>query len=256
MSPQGISSAVPIFRAAPEAEVIRGSVPYGEILSTIHKHLCPRVYVEIGVRHGYSLVLASAETIVGIDPLPELAVELPKQAHVVHSMSDAFFASSDCLQLISQPIDFAFIDGMHLFEFALRDFINVERRASEYGVVVLDDVFPNHPIQAKRERQSGVWTGDVWKILPCLSKYRQDLVLLTLDTSPSGLLIVTNLNPSNDDLSKNYDAIVAEFSRDLDVPASVLERRGVTSPSTPALVALFERLANERGVDEQGVADR
>ena len=84
--------------------------------------------------------------------------------------SDDFFASPQCAAHLRQPIDLAFIDGMHLVEFALRDFMQVERRASRAGMIVLDDIFPNHPLQARRVRESGVWTGDVWKILPCLRR--------------------------------------------------------------------------------------
>ena len=38
----------------------------------------------------------------------------------------------------------AFIDGMHLFEFALRDFINTERHCSPKAVIVFDDILPRN----------------------------------------------------------------------------------------------------------------
>jgi Methyltransferase domain len=228
-------NTIPTYKAAPEAEIVRGAAVYGETLRLIHERLHPRVYVEIGIRHGFSLGLAQCDTIVGIDPQPELRVELSKRAHIAEMTSDAFFASDDCAAILGQPIDFAFIDGMHLFEFALRDFINVERRASRSGIVAFDDVFPNHPIQARRQRESGVWTGDVWKMLACLRKYRQDLRLLTIDTTPTGMLLASNLDPENDVLRRNYDAIVAEYARDLDVPSRILARDGAMSPSDPGL---------------------
>jgi hypothetical protein len=228
-------NTIPIYKAAPEAEIMRGAALYGETLRLVHEQLRPRVYVEIGIRHGFSLGLAQSETIVGIDPHPELRIELPKQAHIAEMTSDAFFASDDCTDILHQPIDFAFIDGMHLFEFALRDFINVERRASRSSVVAFDDVFPNHPIQAHRQRESGVWTGDVWKMLVCLRKYRHDLRLMTVDTRPTGMLLASNLDPENDVLSQNYDAIVAEYARDLEVPPRILARTGAMSPSDPRL---------------------
>src|SRR5262249_42801751 len=152
-------------------------------LRRIHARLRPDVYLEIGVRHGFSLALAQARVAVGVDPLPELQAALGEQVRIVSATSDEFFAG-DPRALLSAPIDLAFIDGMHWFEFALRDFMNVERLASRNGAVIFDDVFPNHPLQAQRERQSGVWTGDVWKILPCLRRYRPELDLILLDTNP------------------------------------------------------------------------
>jgi hypothetical protein len=41
-------------------------------------------------------------------------------------------------------IDRAFIDGMHCFEFVLRDFINTERYMSWTSVIVFNDVLPPH----------------------------------------------------------------------------------------------------------------
>ena len=65
---------------------------------------------------------------------PEFAVTADvfnsaRQMHFMQQTSDAFFASGFLGKLGIVP-DFAFIDGMHLFEFALRDFINVEKHAT------------------------------------------------------------------------------------------------------------------------------
>jgi len=224
------TSAIPVYRAAPEAEVARGAQFYRDTLRAIHARRQPRVYLEIGVRHGFSLALADAPITLGIDPLPELRTQLAGNARVLAQTSDAFFADA-AAALLTQPIDLAFIDGMHLFEFALRDFMNVERFASPRGVVVLDDVFPNHPLQAARERQSGVWTGDVWKILPCLRKYRPELSLILLDASPTGLLVVTGLDPANTVLADRYTAIVREFAVDAAMPGDdILARQGARDP--------------------------
>ena len=48
---------------------------YLELLSELHRVLEPRSYLEVGVRHGKSLELASCPA-VGVDPVPELTVEL------------------------------------------------------------------------------------------------------------------------------------------------------------------------------------
>jgi hypothetical protein len=140
-----------------EEEKVRGVVPYTGVLDRLHRELAPAHYLEIGVRHGSSLALARGAA-TGVDPVPELRGRvLPPTTTLVAFTSDEFFARH--AQKITP--DLCFIDGMHLFEYALRDFRNVERRAAPGAVVVLDDVFPNHPIQALRERKTEVWTGDV-----------------------------------------------------------------------------------------------
>jgi len=236
-----MDSSIPVFRASPEAEVVRGVQFYRDTLRDIHARLQPDVYLEIGVRHGFSLALSAARISIGVDPAPELRAELGAHVRIATATSDAFFErTSDAL---TAPIDLAFIDGMHWFEYALRDFINVEQRASANGVVVFDDVLPNHPLQAERERKSGVWTGDVWKILPCLRRHRPDLNLTLLDTNPTGLLLVTNPDPGNTSLRENYAAIVAEFTR-ADAPGpgpDVLAREGAENPATSAVFALLEQ---------------
>ena len=229
------SNSIPIYRAAPEAEVIRGALPYLEVLRHLHASLQPEVYLEIGVRHGRSLALAHGSTVVGVDPAPELRAELAPQAQVVAMTSDEFFASPACASHLYRPVDLAFIDGMHLFEFVLRDFMQVERRSSRAGVIVLDDIFPNHPLQARRVRESSVWTGDVWKILHCLRRYRPDLKLLALDTNPTGLLLVANLDPNNDGLRHRYAEIVDTFAGDREPPAEILARHGAVVPTDGAL---------------------
>jgi hypothetical protein len=89
----------------------------------------------------------------------------------VASSSVAFFA--DHAPGLLQPApELAFIDGMHLFEFALRDLIHSERHMAPWGLVVIDDIYPCHPAQARRSRRTGSWTGDVWRLLPVLREHR------------------------------------------------------------------------------------
>jgi len=233
-NPRTPASGVPLYRASAAEEVVRGAEAYGATLRRLHERLRPQVYLEIGVRHGASLALSHAPLTLGVDPAPEVTHPLAPHAQVVVATSDAFFADT-ASTLLRAPIELAFIDGMHRFEFALRDFINVERRAARHGVVVFDDVLPNHPTQALRERRSGVWCGDVWKILPCLRKYRPDLALTLLDTHPSGLLLVAGLDPDKRTLSDNYEAILAEFLNP-DAPPldeATLARDGAIAPTSP-----------------------
>jgi capsular polysaccharide biosynthesis protein len=127
--------------------------------------------------------------------------------------SDEFFRTHDLRAVLGdQPVDLAFIDGMHLFEFTLRDFIQLERASSADGVIAIHDCYPPNADVAARERKSGFWTGDVWKLILCLKQYRPDLNVAVVDVPPSGLGIVTKLDPNSTLLQDAYDSIVREFS--------------------------------------------
>lgn len=100
---------------------------YRALLGRIHGALRPRTYVEIGIKDGASLRLAAPATrAIGIDPQPRVGCRLPGNVSVVAKTSDAYFAEHDVEAELGGKIDLAFIDGMHLFEFVLRDFINLD----------------------------------------------------------------------------------------------------------------------------------
>ena len=148
--------------------------------------------------------------------------------------------------LASAPPDFAFIDGMHRFEFALRDFMNIERHAHAATLVVVDDIFPCHPRQAERTRQTRVWTGDVWKLAQCLREVRPDLLLVGLDTAPTGLLLIAGLDRDNRVLWDNYNPFVRRYRQLPEPPAAVLSRSGAVSPFDPVVDALAVALRRAR----------
>jgi glycosyltransferase involved in cell wall biosynthesis len=222
-------------------ERVGGAASYLDVLDRLHRELRPIHYLEIGIRHGRSLALARGAA-TGVDPAPEIKCELPSTTRVVPLTSDDFFAEPP----EKLAPDFCFIDGLHLFEYALRDFINIERCAAPGAVVVIDDIFPNHPKQAERERRTRVWTGDVWRLVGILREFRPDLFLLPLDTAPAGLLLIAGLDSSNRVLSQNYDAIVRK-ARDISgPPQSVLERHGAIDPSEKLFSRLMEILQATR----------
>lgn len=234
-----------VDQGAPEEEVVAGQVPYLDVLAKLHEVLEPRNYLEIGIRHGKSLSLARCDA-VGVDPQPEPTMPLPQRTRIVATTSDDFFDDVDAVAALGAP-DFVFIDGMHLFEFALRDFMNVERNSHPATIVVVDDVCPNHPIQAARDRRTRVWTGDVWKLRDCLARVRPDLFLLTLDTSPTGLLVIAGLDRKNRVLWEQYNPIVRRYaSDDLQVPQDVLSRNGAVPAIEPLLAKLGEAARTAR----------
>jgi SAM-dependent methyltransferase len=236
---ESIPVAPPKAKQVSEQEIVGGQVHYRDTLKQLHEVLKPKLYLEIGVNYGASLALARGRC-VGVDPLIAPRQAVPEQARLVEMQSDDFFEKA-ATEVLDEKPDLAFIDGMHLFEFALRDFMNVEAVASPDAVVVIDDIFPNHPAQAKRERSTRFWTGDVWKLHDLLKKERPDLFLMPIDTSPTGLLLVWGLDPSNRRLWERYDKFIRSYVYDdVPVPSHVIARDGAVSPELvePVLQAI------------------
>ena len=168
-----------------------------QMIALLHERLQPRTYLEVGVRNGASLELSRARTI-GIDPAFRIDREIRCDVQLVRATSDDFFARPDAVNHFEGvPVDLAFIDGMHLSEFALRDFINVEPLMASTGVVIFDDVLPRNALEAARDRRTASWTGDVYKVVELLLRRRPDLVVLWVNTQPTGTAVVLNLDPTS-----------------------------------------------------------
>jgi hypothetical protein len=198
-------------------DLLSGMFLHGElylrVLARIHEHLKPRTYVEIGVETGESLRLVSPQTrALGIDPKPVLTYALPPNARLFTETSDDFFARHDVhAELGGAPVDLAFIDGMHHFEYALRDFMNLERWCKPQSTIVFDDCFPHDRRTALRERVTAFWSGDVWKVVVLLKKYRPDLSIYTIAAPPTGVCLVRNLDPTSRVLADNLERLCDEF---------------------------------------------
>lgn len=187
---------------------------YHDVLKIVHGVFKPGVYLEIGVSTGSSIALAGkADIAIGVDPeLSGCIAELGPNTRLFAATSDDFFATLDRTDVLrDRAVDLAFVDGMHHFEFCLRDFVNIERLSRPGGMILVHDVVPVSARVAERERSSGPWAGDVWKILPCLTELRPDLDISLVMTSPSGLAIVRNLDPANTVLADDMDEIVQRY---------------------------------------------
>ena len=186
---------------------------YTELLTALHQRLAPRTYVEIGVATGDSLApLLPSTRAVGIDPQPRLTRPVGPNVQIYRMLSDEYFEQRDLhADLGGAAPDLAFIDGAHIFDQALRDFINVEQRATRDTTILLHDTYPLDRFTSQRTRRSPFWSGDVWRLVLILRKYRPDLVLRNVATAPTGLCIVRNLDPSSRVLADNLDAIIDEF---------------------------------------------
>jgi hypothetical protein len=211
-------------------------------LSAAHHQFKPQRYIEIGVCKGVSFSLAHADCVaIGIDPEPQLDLHcLPAKHRVFSETSDAYFAQGRVTKDLAAPtFDMAFLDGMHLFEYALRDFINLEKVAHANSIVFIHDLYPLNAMTASRERFADFWSGDVWKLALCLQAYRPDLDYTLLPCPPTGLGLVKGLNPNSTVLQDHYDEIVAKY---VDMPYSVLEQEkakqlALTTTDHPLLVS-------------------
>lgn len=234
------------FGGTPDENHLWGDCDKHDLLAFMHEQLQPRLYLEIGVDEGASLTRARGRAI-GVDPRPKLALKHPLNEHttVISLSSDAFFREH-AAALLQPPPDLVFIDGMHLFEFALRDFMNAERHAHPATLIVIDDIYPCHPTQATRRRRSDAWTGDIWKLHQILRERRPDLTLIALNAHTTGLLLIAGLDPDNRVLWDDYEAIVQRHRDERAPPPAVLERHGAIASDHAIVLDLLKHLKQAR----------
>jgi hypothetical protein len=201
---------------------VHSGILYRNFISEIVKFCEARTYLEIGTSTGESLVDISCDTI-SIDPKYNIQKNIVGSKTVLHlfqESSDNFFARRNPKDIFGTAVDVAFLDGMHQFEFLLRDFINVEKYSNPNSIIFMHDCLPVNAEMAERVNSPDMredaefatwWTGDVWKIIPILRKWRPDLQIVCLDCPPTGLVAITNLNPENRSLADCYREIMREF---------------------------------------------
>jgi hypothetical protein len=198
---------------------------YYSVISRLHRHLQPKTYLEIGVLNGDTLALAECASI-AIDPKLEInqdVIGAKTSCLLFQISSDSFFSTYDPKTLLGGRIDIALIDGQHLFEFVLRDFINVERNLKGNSILLLDECIPTdaHICRRSFEDQSLAgasphpdwWAGDVWKAVVALKKSRPDLRIHPFNAAPNGLVAITNFNPDSEVLAHDYFDIVAQYRK-------------------------------------------
>ncbi len=219
-----------------------------EFLSIVHEHYQPRNYLEIGIAEGRGLAQSTTRTI-GVDPAFHINVEVACDLKLVKATSDDFFARSDAISWFPEGVvDFTFIDGLHRFEFALRDFMNAERMSAPSSIVIFDDIFPRSVAEAARNRHTLFWAGDTYKVMLVLERYRPDLTIVPINTEPTGLLLVLGLDPTSTALARHYDEIAMEYTTPdpQSVPAEVLHRRSAADPKLVADSPVWHQLAAAR----------
>jgi SAM-dependent methyltransferase len=217
----------------PEEAKSEGERDYLEVLKQIHSIRSPKGYLEVGIRDGNSLKLSSSHS-VAIDP-NACNLLLPEDIKIFELTSNQFFRERNIFDYL-ETCDLAFIDGLHLFENVYQDFMNIEAIAEPNAMVIIDDIFPNTQLQGARERQTEYWMGDVWKFWLRLQALRPDLVFVELNTKPSGLGIVLNLDRDSSVLAENFNNEVRSALGDSSpIPASILRRLNSVNPTNKNL---------------------
>jgi len=232
-------------------ELLNCRYDYYRILNHAHKVLKPVCYIEIGVASGKSLALARTGTnTIGIDPLitgtDGLFFLSPEVEPILFPMtSDDFFNTLNVSALLGEvAFDMAFIDGDHTFEQALADFIHLESLAGSSSVIFIHDCLPVNPRVAEKHRSTKFWCGDVWRLLPCLKELRPELSITTFPVAPTGLAMITGLNPASRILHEQSGAAIDRYST-LPLPVCYAERCSLLNVSAgDPLRVLEEHLFN------------
>ena len=200
---------------------------YIDFLANLNRLLQPKSYFEIGTEFGMSAAQITCRTVC-IDPNFRISANIlgtKKEIHLFQMKSDEFFAEFRLRHFLPGGPDIAFLDGMHRFEYLLRDFMNTEKCCHSRSIILLHDCLPQNARMALRVAAAGPedegphrfsWTGDVWKIIPILKQHRPELVIYFLDCPPTGLVLITRVRPDSWILGEVYHSVVAQY-RDADL---------------------------------------
>ncbi len=163
-------------------------------------------YLEIGVFNGHIFFRIKSNFKIAVDPefrFDKLRIfgKTLLNPHNVHNKyysktSDAFFAEDAPELLKDKPLHIALIDGMHEYDYALRDVENTLKYLSDDGVIIMHDCNPltkqaASSFQEWKDREfADTWNGDVWKVILHMQSVRDDVNAFTIDCD-HGLGIIT-----------------------------------------------------------------
>ena len=172
-------------------------------------------YLEIGVFAGGVFFPVKAKRKIAVDPeftfgkfkrTKKILKNLSNiNASYFEMSSDEFFEQHASELFRSKPIDLCLVDGMHEYEYALRDVENTLNYLQDDGAIIMHDCNPATAGNAisfkewKDKNYEGNWNGDVWKTILHLRSLRKDITVFVLDVD-YGLGIVCK-KPSEENLS-------------------------------------------------------
>lgn len=169
-------------------------------------------YLEIGVFAGGVFFPVKAKRKIAVDPeftfgkfkrTKKILKNLSNLNASYYEMpSDDFFRDHASRLFQNKPIDLCLVDGMHEYQYALRDVENTLNFLQQDGVIIMHDCNPSSAAEAisfeewKRNNYSGNWNGDVWKTILHLRSLRKDICVFVLNVD-YGLGIVCKRPPEN-----------------------------------------------------------
>ena len=153
-----------------------------EVIQKLIDKVGGKSYLEIGIRRGETIASVEAWRKIGVDPAPQLqnisGSGLSKrfdQITVHAKTSDEYF------QRCHEKFDVVFIDGLHVYEQAIKDILNSLNHLRHDGYIVVHDCNPMTENAATREWHAGVWNGDVWKAIYDIKTNYPELNYVVLD---------------------------------------------------------------------------
>ena len=163
-------------------------------------------YFEIGVHNGHVLFKIRSNFKIAVDP-NFVFDSLRKAGKILinpcnffnqyfEKTSDDFFREDAGKVFATKKVEIALIDGLHQYDYALRDIENTLKYLSDDGVILVHDCNPLSQSASgtfedwQASGEKGFWNGDVWKAIVHLRSTRNDINIFVLDCD-HGLGIVT-----------------------------------------------------------------
>lgn len=166
-------------------------------------------YLEIGVFNGHIFFRVKSDFKIAVDPEFRFSTGRkiiktminPKNINnqYFEKTADDFFGQDAARVIGNRKLQMALIDGMHEYDYALRDVENTLSYLSNDGVIIMHDCNPltreasSSFAEWKARNFADTWNGDVWKTIMLL-RTRPDINVFTLDCD-HGLGVVTRSKP-------------------------------------------------------------
>ena len=173
-----------------------------DVIKTLLTQKKLKTYLEIGVENGHNFFRVQSPFKVAVDPafafdtLRRIGKTILNPYNLnnryFEKTSDDFFAQDAATLFADKPIDLALIDGMHEYQFALRDVENTLQYLTDNGVILMHDCNPQNPDTAGSidDWKGHDWNGDVWKTILHLRSLHPGINVFVLDCD-HGLGVVT-----------------------------------------------------------------